>query len=322
MRYRDSVLRYAEKNSVAKAAAKFNEPDKTIYRWRKKWLASGKDIHSLANRSRKPESHPNTHTDKEITLIKNLRRRNPNIGLQDLWLKAREHGYIRSQAGLAKLLRRLGCPTEQKTTPSPTCRNKPIYNTPKAPGDCIQIDVKEVPSDCISEVCKEKYQTSKLYQFTAIDTFSRLRILEGYLEQSTYTAKLFLLQALSFYKAHGIEVKMVQTDNGSVFTNRFLTINKDKLTLFEQELKKRHIRYKTIKTYTPKHNGKVERSHREDQRRFYSEIIRLNHPFTDISDFRKRLKAHQKRSNNRGMRPLHYLSLIQFLKIWLWLHCR
>ena len=44
----------------------------------------------------------------------------------------------------------------------------------------------------------------------------------------------------------------------------FLTTNKDKLTLFEQELKKRHIRYKTIKTYTSKHNGKVERSHRED----------------------------------------------------------
>ncbi len=96
----------------------------------------------------------------------------------------------------------------------------------------------------------KNYQTSKLYQFTAIDTFSRLRILEGYLEQSTYTAWLFLVQVLSFYKAHGIEVKMVQTDNDPIFTNRFLTTNKDKLTLFEQELKKRHIRYKTIKTYT------------------------------------------------------------------------
>ena len=122
----------------------------------------------------------------------------------------------------------------------------------------------------------KNYQTSKLYQFTATDTFSRLRILEGCLEQSTYTAWLFLVQVLSFYKAHGIEVKMVQTNNGPIFTNRFLTTNKDKLTLFEQELKKRHIRYKTIKTYTSKHNGKIERSHREDQRRFHSEMIRLD----------------------------------------------
>lgn len=322
MRYRDSVLRYAKKHSVAKAAIKFNEPDKTIYRWQKKWLVSGKDIHSLANGSRKPKSHPNTHTDKEITLVKNLRRRNPNIGLQDLWLKARDRGYTRTMQGLSKLLKRLGCPTEQKTTPSPTCKNKPIYNAPKAPGDCVQIDVKEVPGNCISEACKEKHQTGKLYQFTAIDTFSRLRILEGYLEQSTYTAQLFLVQVLSFYKAHKIEVKMVQTDNGPVFTNRFLATKKDKPTLFEQELTRRHIRYKTIKTYTPKHNGKVERSHREDQRRFYSEIIRLNCPFTDIDDFRKRLKAHQKRSNNRAMRPLYYLSPLEFLEIYHWLHDR
>lgn len=320
MRYRDSVLRYAKKYGVAKAAAKFNEPDKTIYRWRKKWLESNEDIHLLANGSRRPKSHPNTHTEEEITLIKNLRRRNPNIGLQDLWLKARDRGYTRTMRGLSKLLERLGCPTEPRTTPSPTCKNKPIYNAPKAPGDCIQIDVKEVPSDCISDSCKERYQVNKLYQFTAIDTFSRLRILEGYLEQNTYTAKLFLVQVLSFYKSYGIEVKTVQTDNGPIFTNRFLTTKKDKLTLFEQELRRRHIHYKTIKTYTPKHNGKVERSHKEDQRRFYSEIIRLGHPFTDVDDFKKRLKAHQKRSNNRGMRPLHYLSPTEFLRIYSWLH--
>ena len=30
------------------------------------------------------------------------------------------------------------------------------------------------------------------------------------------------------------------------------------------------IRHKLIRPYTPRHNGKVERSHREDQKRFYS----------------------------------------------------
>ncbi len=118
----------------------------------------------------------------------------------------------------------------------------------------------------------KNYQTSKLYQFTAIDTFSRLRILEGYLEQSTYTAWLFLVQVLSFYKTHVIEVKMVQTDNGPIFTNRFLTTNQDKLT--------------------------------------------------DIGSFKQRLKAHQKRSNSRGMRPLFYLSPLEFLQIYFWLHGR
>lgn len=322
MRYRDSVLRYADKYGIKKAAVQFNEPEKTIYRWRKKWLTSGKDIYALANGSRRPNSHPNTHTEAEITLIRNLRRRNPNIGLQDLWLKARERGYTRTMPGLAKLLKRLGCPTEQKVIPSPACKQKPIYNASKAPGDCVQIDVKEVPKECLSIDFAEHYQTTKIYQYTAIDTFSRLRILEGYLEQNTYNSRLFLLIVLSFYKSHGIEVKMVQTDNGPVFTNRFLTTNRDKLTLFEQELKKQRIRYRTIKTYTPKHNGKVERSHKEDQRRFYSEIIRLNKLITDITDFKRRLQAHQKRSNNRGMRPLSYLSPLEFLRIYFWLHDR
>lgn len=284
-------------------------------------MENDKDIHSLANESRRPKSHPNAHTATEITLIKNLRKRNPNIGLQDLWLKACDRGYTRTMPGLAKLLRRLGCPTDQRTTPSPTCKKKPIYGGAKAPGDCVQIDVKEVPADCLSDALKEHYQVYKLYQYTAIDTYSRLRFLEGYLEQNTYISKQFLLSTLSFYKAHGIEVKMVQTDNGPVFTKRFLTPKEDKLSLFEQELRKRHIRYKTIKTYTPKHNGKVERSHREDQKRFYSEIVRLNRPLIDMNDFKRRLKAHQNRSNHRGMRPLHYLSPIQFLKIYFWLHC-
>ena len=80
--------------------------------------------------------------------------------------------------------------------------------------------------------------------------------------------------------------------------------------------------YKTIKTYTPKHNGKVERSHREDQRRLYSEMIRLDQLLTDIGSFKQRLKAHQKRSNSRGMRPLSYLSPLEFLQIYFWLHGR
>lgn len=45
--------------------------------------------------------------------------------------------------------------------------------------------------------------------------------------------------------------------------------------------------YKTIKTYTPKHNGKVERSHREDRRRLYSEMIRLDQLLTDIGSFKQ-----------------------------------
>ncbi len=318
-KYRESVVKYAKKNSVAKAIGEYGEGKSTIYNWIKLYDESGGDYKALYNKSRRPHSHPNAHTEEEITLIRNLRRRNPNIGLQDLWLKATKRGYTRTIQGLAKLLKRLGCTTAPKTTPSPTCKKKVSHDRYRKPGDCIQIDVKEVPTECLSEALKEHYGVRKLYQYTAIDVISRLRIIEGYLEQNTYNSNDFLLKVISFYKAHGIEVRLVQTDNGSIFTKRFISKKKDDKTLFELTLMQLNIKYKTIKPHTPEHNGKVERSHREDQRKFYSEIIRQNKLFIDMEDFKKRLKAHQKRSNNRGMRPLGYLSPLEHLRIHLWL---
>jgi len=47
----------------------------------------------------------------------------------------------------------------------------------------------------------------------------------------------------------------------------------------------------------------VERSHREDQKRFYN-----THRFFSLADFGAQLAAHQNRSNNLPMRPLGWLS--------------
>ncbi|MBP0983243.1 MAG: integrase core domain-containing protein [Oscillospiraceae bacterium] len=60
--------------------------------------------------------------------------------------------------------------------------------------------------------------------------------------------------------------------------------------------------------YTPRHNGKVERSHREDHNKFYS-----CHSFYSCDDLNQQLKAHLRRSNDRPMRPLGWLSPIEFL---------
>ena len=57
-----------------------------------------------------------------------------------------------------------------------------------------------------------------------------------------------------------------------------------------------NIRHKLIRPYTPRHNGKVERSHREDQKRFYS-----CRSFYSLEDFAKQLAVHNRRSNNLPM---------------------
>ena len=314
MRYRMSAIKCAERYGVQKAAVKCHTSPASIYRWRKMLEISNGDVKGLAKKTTRPYHHPNEHTKPEITLIKNLRRRNPNIGLQDLWIKLRKRGYARSQPALFKVLRRLDMPTSPKTKRSPTCTKNHPYEQMNRPGERIQIDVKYVPRDCISDEFREKYPGMKLYQYTAIDEYSRYRILGGYHEHDTYSSSLFLCQVVSAFKAIGIEVECVQTDNGMEFTKQFLAKKENNHSMFENTANKLGVKLKRIKPHTPKHNGKVERSHREDQKLFYSEMIRLNHLITDTEDFRRRLKRHQDRTNNRPTRPLGYLSPKQYLE--------
>jgi transposase InsO family protein len=110
-----------------------------------------------------------------------------------------------------------------------------------------------------------------------------------------------------WYANHGIRVECVQTDNGFEFTNRFSNIKRNISTLFEATSAKLSIRHKLIRPYTPRHNGKIERSPREDQKRFYS-----CHGFFSLDDFAKQLAAHNRRSNNFLMRPLSWLFPSEF----------
>jgi transposase InsO family protein len=177
------------------------------------------------------------------------------------------------------------------------------YEQMQRPGQRVQIDVKVVPARC------RVGQAPKLYQYTAIDECTRLRYLGAYEEQSTFSSADFLIKAIAFYKRLGIQVECVQTDNGFEFTNRFANTKREIPTLFETTATNLGIIHRLIRPYTPRHNGKVERSHREDQKRFYS--IRT---FFSLADFGAQLAGHQSRTNNIPMRPLGWLSPKQFLR--------
>ena len=96
------------------------------------------------------------------------------------------------------------------------------------PGQRIQVDVKVVPRRCIAD------PELRLFQYTAIDEFTRLRFLASYPEQSTYSSADFLKKLVKWYARRGIRVECVQTDNGFEFTNRFSNSRKDLPTLFER----------------------------------------------------------------------------------------
>lgn len=300
MRYRQSLMKYAEKYGVSKASRKYNKSRSYIYFWKARYDGS---LESLACQSRRPHSHPNQHTQEEITLIRNLRRRNPTLGMTELWLRAKKRGYTRRPESLFRLMRRLGMISQpkpvKKYTPKP-------YEQMQYPGERVQVDVKVVPRSCIAD------PSLRLFQYTAIDEYSRLRFLAAYEEQSTYSSADFLRRMTAWFRRRGVVVECVQTDNGFEFTNRLNSKNPSALTLFEQTAHELGIRNKYIRPYTPRHNGKVERSHREDQKLFYS-----SHSFYSLHDFAAQLVRHQNRTNNRPMRPLCWASPRQSLQSFL-----
>ena len=194
MRYRQSLMTYAEKYGVSRASRKYNKSRSYIYFWKARWDGS---VESLACQSRRPHSHPNQHTEDELKLIRDLRRRNPTLGMIELWHRLKQRGYTRRPESLFRVMRRMGLfqpPKHQKTYQPKPC------DLMTYPGQRVQVDVKVVPRKCITD------PELRLFQYTAIDEFSRLRFLAAYPEQSTYSSADFLDKLVKWYARRGIEV--------------------------------------------------------------------------------------------------------------------
>ena len=181
MHFRLSLIKYAEKHGITKAAIRYKTNRQYIYRWKQRYNGT---IESLRDLSKKPHHHPNQHTDQEIKLISDVRRRNPDAGLVIFWVKLKQHGYSRSITGLYRFLQKQKLMSVKP--PNPKYIPKP-YEQMLYPGQRIQVDVKFVPSVClVNEAIGNKF-----YQYTAIDEYSRWRYVEAFDEYSTYILLLY-----------------------------------------------------------------------------------------------------------------------------------
>ncbi|WP_367932443.1 helix-turn-helix domain-containing protein [Enterocloster citroniae] len=120
MRYRLSLITYANKFGVTKAAIKYKTNRQYIYRWKRRFDGS---LDSLRDRSRRPHHHPNQHTPDEIKLISDLRRRNSDAALVVFLVKLLQRGYSRFISGLYRFLKKQGImavhPPNPKYIPKP-----------------------------------------------------------------------------------------------------------------------------------------------------------------------------------------------------------
>lgn len=86
LKFRQSLLKYADKNGATKAAIRYNVSRQYIYRWRKRYDGT---LQSLVDKSHRPNHQ---HTEAEIKLIRDMRRLNPHAEPVVFWFKLRQRG--------------------------------------------------------------------------------------------------------------------------------------------------------------------------------------------------------------------------------------
>lgn len=287
MKYRKRLCEYAIKNGVTMAARRYHTNRMFVYRQLKKYDGT---VRSLALKSRKPHSHPNAHTKDELQLLRHVNIYYKNDGLAEMYVQAIKRGYKRSYGSMCKQIRKL--PIINKPKRKRTNYKKHIEIKGDYPGDKVQVDIKYVPNECLKFNTMDK----RYYQITAIDEYSRKRVLLIVDEKSSYHTSRFVKQ---LEKLMGFKIKTIQTDNGSEFVN-----NQEETTeqsLFEKTLKRLGIKHKRTRPYSPWQNGKVERSHRIDNKQFYNK-----QEFNSEEEMHQKVKRYNSRYNNIAKKVLNF----------------
>lgn len=296
MRFRQRVVKYAIKHdNNAKAARRYHTSRQQVQRWRKKYDGT---VRSLANKSRRPHSHPNQHTQEELDLIRHKHRYHRHEGLAQVYRKLRDIGYSRTYDSMCRQIRKMKLKASKKRKSYP--KSKYRRNTATYPGERVQIDVKYVPNECIGFASNH----NRYYQITAIDEYTRSRYIALTNENSTYTTSEFLKK---LEDKLGFKIKLIQTDNGLEFTNDLDKTNKK--SRFQKTLEKMGIKHHRIRPYSPWQNGIVERSHRIDNELFYNK-----RRFKSYEQMLKSFKRYGSRYNNIARKVLNFKTPNEMVK--------
>ncbi len=245
--WRLGIIRHAEEvsSNVAKTCRYYGISRACFYRWYQRYQAEGVD--GLRDHSRRPLHSPRATQAEIVGKIVYLRE-HYHFGPWKIMIYLKRYHEIEiSKSGTWRILQRL----KLNRLPYNQGYKRHVerwkrYEKPQ-PGHRIQIDVKfleKIPDT------RKRY-----YQFTAIDDYTRLRVLRIYEKNNQKTAIQFVDYVLSRLP---FRAEVIQTDDGSEFQQEF-----------HWHVVDAGIRHVYIKPRTPRLNGKVERSHRVDSKEFY-----------------------------------------------------
>jgi transposase InsO family protein len=244
---------------------------RSLKRWKQAYEQFG--LEGLIPKSTEPKTSPNETSIrlKELVIEK---RKSTKLCAKKIHWKLRKDGVVIPISTISKILKDEGLVKRYRMK---KIKYKHI-KVERQPGELMEIDVKHVPGPI---------QGRKYHQYTAIDTASRWRHLEIFDEETTIHSVEFLQIVLARFP---YPIKAIKTDNHSTFTNYYVGTNKRSdatvKTIHALDIfcAKNHIVHYLIDPGKPTQNGKIERSHGEDQRKFYEQ-----NTFTSVTDLKRKI---------------------------------
>jgi len=282
---------------LAEVAKVCPHSERSLKRWKKVYEEYG--MAGLIPKSTEPKTSPKETPirKKELVIEK---RHETKLCAKKLHWKLKKEGVLVPISTIGKILKDEGL---VKVYRMKKIKYKHV-KVQRQPGELFEIDVKHVPGPI---------QGRKYHQYTAIDTASRWRHLEIFDEETTSHSVEFLKIVLAKFP-HPISA--IKTDNHSTFTNYYLGGNKRSdlrvktLHALDVFCAKHNIVHYLIDPGKPTQNGRIERSHGEDQRKFYEQ-----NTFTSIRDLKSKIIIWNEYYNNlehcslNGKTPLEMLKL-------------
>lgn len=274
---------------------------RSLERWVAAYREGGEA--ALEPRSTEPKTQPNETSIWIKERIIAIRKKTKKCALKIHWQLAKEGIRVDGRT-IGKILKKAKLVRKYHVR-----KTKYKYlRAERKPGELVEIDVKYVPG----RVAGKRY-----FQYTAIDTASRWRYLRIYEEMSNFHSIDFLQEVIRLFPH---QIRAIKTDNGQIFTNYYIGTGKRSdltvktihaLDLFCAE---HDIIHYLIDPGKPSQNGAVERSHREDQEKFYEQ-----NNFKNFAELQRKIKKWNIYYNDlehcglNGQTPNEYLANYQLI---------
>lgn len=245
-RYRreEMVIRALRGEPVRALARQFGVSIRTTRKWVARYHAEGPT--GLQDRSSRPQVSPRATAPAIQLGIKVLRHQR--------WTCAQIARAVGvSAATAARIVRRAGLSRRGRLEPPPLVQR---YEHAR-PGDLLHLDTKKLGRIAgVGHRITGRAGNVNLHHgigweclHIAVDDHSRVAYVELLADDRGLTVAGFLRRALQWFRAHGVRVRRILTDNGSGYISHS----------FRATCRTLHVGHQRTRPYTPRTNGKAER---------------------------------------------------------------